>query len=49
VVNGSSAIRTVDPEAIRRMVGVRKLCTLLGGVANGRRPHFNFANVRYSR
>ncbi len=43
-----SAIRTVDPEAVRRMVGVRKLCTLLGGVNNGRRPHFNFANARYS-
>ena len=42
------AIRTVDPEAVRRMVGVRKLCTLLGGVNNGRRPHFNFANARYS-
>jgi hypothetical protein len=33
---------------VRRIVGVRKLCTLLGGVQNGRRPHFNFANGRYS-
>lgn len=40
--------RQVDPEAVRRIVGVRKLCTLLGGVKTGRRPHFNFANARYS-
>jgi hypothetical protein len=40
--------RQADPDAVRRMVGVRKLCTLLGGVQNGRRPHFNFANGRYS-
>lgn len=33
---------------MRRMVGVRKLCTLLGGIKTGRRPHFNFANARYS-
>ena len=30
------------------MVGIRKLCTLLGGARTGRRPHFNFANARYS-
>ncbi|WP_322067296.1 integrase core domain-containing protein [Burkholderia ubonensis] len=40
--------RVADPDAVRRMVGVRKLCTLLGGVKAGRRPHFNFANARYS-
>ncbi|MFX1670801.1 hypothetical protein PWR63_00570 [Paraburkholderia sp. A2WS-5] len=44
----SSVVRVVDPEAVRRMVGVRKLCTLLGGIETGRRPHFNFANARYS-
>ena len=41
-------LRVADPGAIRRMVGVRKLCTLLGGVTSGRRPHFNLANARYS-
>jgi hypothetical protein len=40
--------RTADPDAVRRMVGTRKLCTLLGGIKTGRRPHFNFANARYS-
>ncbi|WOD14330.1 integrase core domain-containing protein [Paraburkholderia kirstenboschensis] len=40
--------RQADPDAVRRIVGVRKLCTLLGGVNSGRRPHFNFANGRYS-
>lgn len=45
---GSWTPRTADPDAVRRMVGVRKLCTLLGGVKRGRRPHFNFANARYS-
>ncbi len=33
---------------MRRMVGIRKLCTLLGGTQSGRRPYFNFANARYS-
>lgn len=45
---GETHVRVADPGAVRRMVGVRKLCTLLGGVATGRRPHFNFANARYS-
>ncbi|MBN3828462.1 transposase [Burkholderia sp. Ac-20384] len=40
--------RLADPHTVRRMVGVRKLCTLLGGIKTGRRPHFNFANARYS-
>lgn len=40
--------RIADPDAVRRMVGVRKLCTLLGGIKTGRRPHFNFSNARYS-
>lgn len=46
--DGSWTPRTADPDAVRRMVGVRKLCTLLGGLKRGRRPHFNFANARYS-
>lgn len=37
-----------DPLAVQRMVNTRKLCTLRGGVASGRRAHFNFANARYS-
>ncbi|WP_322093949.1 integrase core domain-containing protein [Paraburkholderia bannensis] len=41
-------IRKADPDAVRRMVGTRKLCTLLGGIKTGRRPHFNFANAHYS-
>ncbi|KGC09589.1 hypothetical protein [Burkholderia gladioli] len=40
--------RLADPGAVRRLVGVRKLCTLLGGIKTGRRPHFHFANARYS-
>lgn len=43
-----AALRTADAGAVRRMVGVRKLCTVLGGVRTGRRPYFNFANARYS-
>lgn len=42
------APRLADQDAVRRLVGVRKLCTLLGGVKTGRRPHFHFANARYS-
>ncbi|WP_176732870.1 hypothetical protein [Paraburkholderia nodosa] len=48
VANGSMAFRTADPGAVRRMVCARRLCTLQGGLRNGRRPHFNFANARYS-
>jgi hypothetical protein len=44
----SASIRQADAPEVRRMVGVRRLCTLLGGVNTGRRPHFNFANARYS-
>jgi len=44
----SAVIRTADPGEVRRMVGIRKLCTLLGGAHTGRRPYFNFANARYS-
>ncbi len=44
----SAPLRIADPGSVQRMVGVRKLCTLLGGVASGRRPHFNFSNARYS-
>ncbi|MGG5540773.1 hypothetical protein P4G95_26140 [Burkholderia vietnamiensis] len=40
--------RLTDPGAVRRLVGVRKLSTLLGGIKTGRRPHFHFANARYS-
>lgn len=43
-----TAIRRADPDAVRRMVGVRRLCTVLGGVETGRRPYFNFATARYS-
>ncbi len=41
-------IRQADPEQVARMVGIRKLCTVKGGVSKGRRPYFNFANARYS-
>jgi hypothetical protein len=41
-------IRQADPMQVRRMVGIRRLCTLHGGANTGRRPHFNFANARYS-
>lgn len=44
----SAPIRRADPDAVRRMVCVRRLCTVLGGVKTGRRPYFNFANARYS-
>jgi len=40
--------RLAEPAAVRRLVGTRKLCTLLGGIKTGRRPHFHFANARYS-
>lgn len=41
-------IRQADPGQVNRMVTIRKLCTVKGGVATGRRPYFNFANARYS-
>lgn len=41
-------IRQADADEVRRMVGIRKLCTLKGGISSGRRPYFNFANARYS-
>lgn len=41
-------IRHADPGDVRRMVGIRKQCTLKGGVSSGRRPYFNFENARYS-
>nr|WP_181726122.1 hypothetical protein [Polaromonas sp.] len=44
----AAPIRVADAGEVKRMVGIRKLCTLLGGVHTGRRPYFNFANARYS-
>lgn len=41
-------LRIANPVAVRHLACERRLCTLLGGVAAGRRPHFNFANARYS-
>ncbi len=41
-------IRQADPAEVRRMVGIRKLCTLKGGISTGRRPYFHFENARYS-
>lgn len=41
-------IRRADAGDVRRMVGIRKLCTVKGGIASGRRPYFNFENARYS-
>ncbi|MCF8169270.1 MAG: hypothetical protein K9J77_11745 [Rhodoferax sp.] len=43
-----ATIRVADPAAVKRIVGIRKLCTLHGGIQSGRRPYFNFANARYS-
>ncbi len=44
----SAPLRIAEADAVERMVGVRKLCTLLGGAESGQRPHFNFSNARYS-
>ncbi len=41
-------IRQADPGEVRRMVGIRDLRTMKGGIDTGRRPYFNFANARYS-
>ncbi len=41
-------LRQADPGEVRRMVGIRKLCTVKGGIRTGRRPHFNFLNASYS-
>ena len=43
-----ASIRQADAGAVRRMVGIRKLCTVKGGIHSGRRPYFNFENTRYS-
>lgn len=48
LANDSNAIRTADQDAVRRMVCMRKLCLLQGGLKSGRRPYFNFGNARYS-
>lgn len=48
LVPSTRPVRHADPDAVRRMVGVRRLCTVLGGAKSGRRPYFNFANARYS-
>lgn len=44
----SQPLKCAEPDSVKRMVGVRRLCTVLGGVKSGRRPYFNFANARYS-
>ena len=41
-------IRQADPTEVRRMVGIRDLRTLKGGIETGRRPYFNFAGASYS-
>lgn len=41
-------IRQADAGLVQRMVGIRKLCTVHGGIDSGRRPYFQFANARYS-
>lgn len=41
-------IRQANDGDVQRMVGIRKLCTLKGGISTGRRPYFQFANARYS-
>ncbi|MBT2305513.1 hypothetical protein J7E70_34550 [Variovorax paradoxus] len=43
-----ATIRRADAGDVSRMVGVRRLCTLLGGAHTDRRAHFHFANARYS-
>jgi hypothetical protein len=43
-----SRIRQADAGEVRRMVGIRKLCTVKGGIDTGRRPYFHFENARYS-
>jgi hypothetical protein len=48
LVNDSTVIRIADQNAVHRMVCIRKLCTLQGGLKTGRRPYFNFASARYS-
>lgn len=44
----SERIRQADAGEVQRMVSIRKLCTLKGGVSAGRRPYVQFANARYS-
>jgi transposase InsO family protein len=41
-------LRRADAGEVRRMVGIRKLCTVKGGINTGRRPYFHFENARYS-
>jgi transposase InsO family protein len=40
--------RQANPNDVKRMVGIRKQCTVKGGVSTGRRLHFNFLNASYS-
>jgi hypothetical protein len=41
-------IRYAEAREVRLMVGLRKLCTVLGGESTGQRACFNFANAKYS-
>ena len=45
----SARLRQADAWDVQRLVGIRKLCTLKGGVGTGRRPYFHFENVARRR
>lgn len=40
--------RRADPQLVQALLSVRKLCTVKGGYAEGRRPYVNFEGARYS-
>jgi hypothetical protein len=41
-------LRYAEEAQVRRLVGLRQLCTVRGGIDSGRRPYFQLANARYS-
>jgi len=40
--------RYADPDLVQGLLSVRKLCTVRGGYAQGRRPYVEFLRARYS-
>lgn len=42
---GEPALRYADADEIQRFLSYRKLCTVCGNLATGRKPHVNFSNA----
>lgn len=45
---GRATIRHADPGLVRQLMSRRRLCTVKGGLSEGRHPYVHFENARYS-